>query len=290
MSGFTCDDLYSKEGLIQLLRSFDIHLKKNLGQHFLFDRSTLGNIAEAAGRGRSVVEIGAGLGELTCLLKRSFDKIYAIEIDERFNDPFKEVNPEKNVKFVNEDFLNLDLSQLVGEQKEDARIVGNIPYQITGKVLELLISHRAHFSKSVLTMQKEVSDRILTEPGTRKCGSITYFVHAYTRVDHVMDVPPEAFFPPPKVDSSTVEITPTRKRKFDCDEDTFFSLIRGSFIHRRKTIRKSMTTSPEFSLTKHDVDSLLDRAEIDSRKRPEELSLGDYNRLARELVKIRKEE
>ncbi|MEF8798886.1 MAG: 16S rRNA (adenine(1518)-N(6)/adenine(1519)-N(6))-dimethyltransferase RsmA [Candidatus Bipolaricaulota bacterium] len=262
-------------------------MRKNLGQHFLFDRTVLNTIAESSGGGRIVVEVGAGLGSLTCLLKRSFDRVYGIEVDDRFEDPFNEVNPEENVVFLKGNVLDIDLSEIVVEKKERAGIVGNIPYNITGKILKKLVSERELFSRAVLTMQKEVSDRILARPGTRGCGPITYLVQAYGEVNHVLDVPPEAFYPPPDVNSSTVKITLAEKSKFDCDEETFFSLIRGTFIHRRKTVRNGLISSPEFSLSKEDVDSLLESAEIDSRKRPEELSVKDYDRLGKEFSKRR---
>ncbi|MEF8726400.1 MAG: 16S rRNA (adenine(1518)-N(6)/adenine(1519)-N(6))-dimethyltransferase RsmA [Candidatus Bipolaricaulota bacterium] len=287
MTSFTCDDLHNKNSLKRFLRSFDINLRKNLGQHFLFDRTVLNTIAESSGGGRIVVEVGAGLGSLTCLLKRSFDRVYGIEVDDRFEDPFNEVNPEENVVFLKGNVLDIDLSEIVVEKKERAGIVGNIPYNITGKILKKLVSEREIFSRAVLTIQKEVSDRILARPGTRGCGPITYLVQAYGEVNHVLDVPPEAFYPPPDVNSSTVKITLAEKSKFDCDEETFFSLIRGTFIHRRKTVRNGLISSPEFSLSKEDVDSLLESAEIDSRKRPEELSVKDYDRLGKEFSKRR---
>lgn len=284
MTDYTCEDLYNKESLVRLLRNFDLSLKKSLSQHFLIDRPTLETIAGSLGEGTVVVEMGAGAGSLTCLLKERFDRVHGIEIDDRFRDPFDAVNPEANVNFLNENFLGMNFSTLGIERKGDTRFAGNIPYRVTGKVLEKLISERDYFSKAVLTVQKEVSDRILAEPGSKKCGPITYFVQAYGDVKHVVDVPPEAFFPPPEVDSSTLKISLTGEKNFDADDEIFFSLIRGTFIHRRKTIRKSMIDSPEFSLSKDNVDFLLDRAGIDSGKRPEELTLGDYNRLAKELV------
>lgn len=287
MSSFTCDDLHNKSKLKRLLRSFNIRLKKNLGQHFLFDRTVLNTIAESFGGGRIVVEVGAGLGSLTCLLKRSFDRVYGIEVDDRFEDPFNEVNPEEDVVFLRGNVLDIDLSEIVVENRECTGIVGNIPYNITGKILKKLVSERELFSRAVLTMQEEVSDRILAKPGTRGCGPITYLVQAYGEVNHVLDIPPEAFYPPPDVHSSTVKITLAEKRKFDCDEETFFSLIRGTFTHRRKTVRNGLISSPEFSLSKEDVDSLLESAEIDSRKRPEELSVKDYDRLGKEFSKSR---
>lgn len=285
MSSFTCDDLHNKNSLKRVLRNFDIHLKKTLGQHFLFDRSVLNTIAESCGGEKIAVEIGAGLGSLTCLLKRSFDRVYGIEVDDRFKDPFNEVNPEENVVFLRGNVLDVDLSEVGVGKKDPAKIVGNIPYNITGKILKKVASERELFSRAVLTMQKEVSDRILAKPGTRGCGPITYLVQAYADVNHVLDVPPEAFYPTPDVHSSAVEIIFTEKKKFDCDEETFFSLIRGTFIHRRKTVRNGLISSPEFSLSKDDVDSLLGSAEIDSRKRPEELSLKDYDRLGKEFSK-----
>ncbi|MFB6214476.1 MAG: 16S rRNA (adenine(1518)-N(6)/adenine(1519)-N(6))-dimethyltransferase RsmA [Candidatus Bipolaricaulia bacterium] len=279
MNPESCEDLYRKASLKRLLRRFDIRADRNRGQHFLVDRRFLEIVARGAGTGEVVLEVGAGPGSLTCLLKEKFNRTIAVEIDDSFGDLLAELNPEESVELVLGDFLSLDFTGLGLKKKGTARLVGNIPYNITGRILERAVDGRDYFSKAVFTVQKEVADRILADPGTKGCGAITYFVQAYAEVSHLADVPPEAFYPPPEVESSVIEIVFGPEKKFESDDEAFFTVVRGLFNYRRKTVRKGLIVSPRFQLERNEVDELLDRANIDPRKRPEKLTLADYDRL-----------
>ncbi|MFB6291748.1 MAG: 16S rRNA (adenine(1518)-N(6)/adenine(1519)-N(6))-dimethyltransferase RsmA [Candidatus Bipolaricaulia bacterium] len=280
----SCNDLYEVNSLKKLLRRFDIMADKTKGQHFLADKRSLETIAEAAGSGGIAVEVGAGPGSLTCLLKGKFNRTYAIEVDESFRRLFTELNPERSVEFVEADFLSLDLSELGLEKKGTARLVGNIPYNITGKIVERAVEEREYFSKAVFTLQKEVADRIISDPGTKGCGPITYFVRAYAEVNKLTDLAPDAFYPPPEVDSSVIEIVYAPEKKFVSDEEALFSVIQGLFNYRRKTIRNGLLVSPNFSLTREVADAVIEEAGIDARKRPEELTLENFDRLTELLA------
>ncbi len=233
-----------------------------------------------------MVEIGAAMGTLTCLLKESFTTVYAIELYGGFREPFEEINPEENVKFVEGNVLDLDFSEFVTGGAEGNKLVGNIPYNITGKILRKAIGNRDLFDKTVFTLQREVADRILAEPGTRNCSRMSYLVRAYGNVNRVMDVPPEHFYPQPEVFSTVLEVNFPRKGGLDVDENLFDKILRGSFTHRRKTIRNGLTSTPEFSFTKGTVESILEAAGIDSGKRPEELTLGEFARLAGQIESV----
>lgn len=278
-----CEDLYSRKGLRKFLRSFDIQPNEDVGQHFLFDRPTISAICKAAGGGGTAVEIGAAMGTLTCLLKESFSTVYAVELYGGFREAFERINPEKNVRFVEGNVLDLDFSEFVAGGAEDNKLVGNIPYNITGKILRKAIGNRDIFDKAVFTLQREVANRILAEPGTRNCSRMSYLVRAYGNVSRVMDVPPEQFYPQPEVFSTVLEVNFPRKGRLEVDENLFDKLLRGSFTHRRKTIRNGLTSTPEFSFTKGKVESILESAGIDSGKRPEELTLGEFARLAGQI-------
>jgi len=279
----SCEDLHHRASLKRLLNRFGIQPDKDRGQHFLIDRNHLETVAKGAGRGEVALEVGSGPGSLTCLLKERFQRTFAIEIDERFQDLFKELNPEESVEFVLADFLSLDLADLGLCKDGKSSLVGNIPYGITGKVLERTITDREYFSKAVFTTQKEVADRILAKPGTKDCGAITYYVRAYADVTRLGEVPPDAFYPPPDVDSSIIKIVFAAEKKFESPDGEYFSVVRGLFNYRRKTIRKGLIVSPDFTLDRDAVDELLDRADLDPGKRPEELTLEDFDRLTRFL-------
>lgn len=279
MTSENCEDLYRKGNLKRLFRRYDLEADRNKGQHFLVDRTFLETVADAAGTGEEVLEVGAGPGSLTCLLKERFNRTIAVEIDDSFSGLFTEMNPEKLVELIQADFLDLDFSELGLNKNGGARLVGNIPYNITAKILERAISEREYFSKAVFTLQKEVAGRILADPGTKQCGAITYFVKSYAKVSHLANIPPGAFYPTPEVESSIIDIAFASEKEFDSDEEAFFSLVRGLFNYRRKTVRKGLIVSPRFHLERNEVDELLDRAGIDSRKRPEELTISDYDSL-----------
>ncbi|MBS3787652.1 ribosomal RNA small subunit methyltransferase A [Candidatus Bipolaricaulota bacterium] len=283
MTPESCEALYRKESLKRLFRRFDIRADRDRGQHFLVNRTTLETVADGAGTGEVVLEVGAGPGSLTCLLKKNFNRTIAVEVDDSFTDLFVELNQEESVELIQTDFLNLDFNELDLKRNGAASLVGNIPYNITGKILEKAVDERDYLSKAVFTMQKEVADRILAEVGTKHCGPITYYIQAYGEVSRLAEVPPDDFYPPPEVDSSIVEIVFTREKEFDSDEESFFSVIRGLFNYRRKTIRKGFIVAPGFSLEKDEVDELLERAEIDPQKRPEELTLEDFDILTTHL-------
>ena len=274
-----CEELYEKDSLKRVLRRFDLQPDRNKGQHFLVNKSLLETVAEGAGTGEVALEVGAGPGSLTCILKKRFDKLLAVELDDSFGSLFAELNPESSVELIQGDFLNLELTELGLKKNGSARLVGNIPYNITGKILEKAVDERDYFSKAVFTIQKEVGDRITADPGTKQCGAITYYVQAYAEVSHLADIPSNAFYPPPEVDSSIIEIVFAPEKKFASDDEAFFSVVQGLFNYRRKTIRKGFIVSPRFQLEKAEVDQLLDRANIDPRKRPEELTLADYDNL-----------
>lgn len=275
-----CEEIYSRESLQEFLRSFEVRPNEDVGQHFLLDRSTISSICKAAGSGDTVVEIGAAMGTLTCPLKERFSTVYAIELYGGFREPFERINPEENVKFVEGNVLDMDFAELVGDGDEKSKLVGNIPYNITGKILRKAIGNRDLFDKAVFTLQREVADRILAEPGTKNCSRMSYLTRAYGEVSRVMDIPPEYFYPQPEVFSTVLEINFREGRGLEVEEDLFDSLLRASFTHRRKMIRNSLTISPEFSFGRKEVVSILEAAGIDPKKRPEGLTLDDFASLA----------
>ena len=283
MTGFSCEDLFGKNSLRRFLDFYEIRTDRSKGQHFLIDRSALETISGAAGQGKTVLEIGAGVGTLTCLLKKNFSRTFAVEIDEGFRTPFSNVNPEETVRFVNRSFLNLDFAELGLEPDGKSVLAGNIPYNITGQVLDRTVEGRDYFSRAVFTVQREVAQRILAEPGTRVCGSITYYVKAYAEVNHLLDIHAESFYPPPRVDSTAVEIVFKNGKNFVSSDSILLPLIRELFNYRRKTLRKGLSLIRKFSLKKDEINLVLTNADIDPRKRPEELTLEDFDRLAGEI-------
>jgi len=286
VSSFSCKDLYQVNRLKKILSRFDLHPKKSLGQHFLADRSYLESITSSTENTTSAVEIGSGMGSLTCALKEKFDEIIAIEIDKNFQEPFKQIVSSLKVKLVNKDFLYLDFSNLGLKPTRNATLIGNIPYSLTSKVIQKSLQDREFFRDIIITIQQEVANRVLAKPGSREIGPISFLAQGYARVEKVIDIPPDAFYPEPEVYSTTIKLSPWGKAKFTSDPELFFLVIRQLFNYRRKTIRKGLTINTELNLDKHTADKLLSTTSIDPKKRPEELKFEEFDRLATEIERI----
>ncbi|MBS3813105.1 ribosomal RNA small subunit methyltransferase A, partial [Candidatus Bipolaricaulota bacterium] len=229
MSLFSCDDLYGISSLKKVLSYYDLRPEKGLGQNFLFKRSYLEEISEATGEAEAVVEIGPGMGALTCLLKEAHPRVIAVEIDDSLEAPFRDIVSSPAVTFLNEDFLGINPPDLDLHQDRRAELVGNIPYNLTSQIIEKGVGERSYFREMVLTLQREVAERILAEPGSREVGPITFLVRGYAEVERVVDVPREAFYPRPQVDSTTIRIVPGGGRNFEAAPGSFFCLVRELF-------------------------------------------------------------
>ncbi len=283
MSLFNCDDLYSLSSLKRILSYYDLSPAKGLGQNFLFERAALEKISEATGEMDELVEIGSGIGSLTCLLKEDHRRVIAVEIDDRLEEPFNRIAGSPAVTFLNEDFLALTPADLELRPNGGATLVGNIPYHLTAKMIEKGMQERSYFSGIVFTVQREVAERILAEPGSREVGPITFLVRGYAEVEKVTDVSRDSFYPRPDVDSTTIQIVPRAEKNFAADPGLFFRLVRELFNYRRKTIRKGLIISPELNMDKESTDELLSRSGLDPRKRPENITIEELDELAEEV-------
>ncbi len=244
---------------------------KSLGQHWLRDRTVLEHIADCADvqPDDTVLEIGPGLGTLTSELLRRADKVIAVEFDPDLARKLPGQFPGKNLTVVHEDILQFDLSQLPAGYK----VVANVPYYITSKIVQKLMTADNKPSITVLLVQKEVAERIAARPGDMSILAISAQVYADASLGDV--VPAELFTPPPKVDSQVV-ILKTRKQPlvaFD-QEKAFFRIVKAGFSARRKKLRSSL--SGGLGISKQDTEKLLAAVGISADARAEELSITDW--------------
>lgn len=276
----TCDELWNKSTLKKYLRTRGIEPDTNRGQHFLVNPSAHRAIAEALGSGSVVVEIGAGLGSLTCMLAKYYEQVYTFEIDPSFRQPFLEnLAPYEDVDFLLKNYLSYDLAQLMDNNEQQGLLTGNIPYNITSPILNKMIQERKYLSQAVLTVQQEVGEKILTEPGMKTATPLTFLVQSYCSVQQVMQIPKEWFVPSPNITSVVIKFSFLQEPAFAGDEEIFFDLVRGAFNFRRKTIRNGLLHTDRIELTKNQLDQLLDQASIDPRIRPEQLGIEEFNRM-----------
>ena len=249
---------------------------KSLGQHWLRDRNSLAHIAECAELEEDdvVLEIGPGLGTLTSELLRRCKKVIAVEFDAELARKLPAQFPGKNLEVVQSDILAFDLSTL----PKNYKVVANVPYYITSKIVQLLMTAENKPSIAVLLVQKEVADRLAAEPGDMSILAVSAQLFAEVSLGDV--VPAELFTPPPKVDSEVV-ILKTRSQPFltDISEKDFFRIVKAGFSAKRKMLRSSL--SGGLGVSKSEAEELLREAEINPDARAESLSLEQWVNLTR---------
>ena len=248
--------------------------KKSLGQHWLKDPDILADIAEAAElTGDDVVlEIGPGLGTLTSRLLARANSVTAVEFDADLARKLPGQFPGKKLTVVNQDILQFDLNQL----PKDYKVAANVPYYITSKIVEKLMTAENKPSIAVLLVQKEVAERIAVEAGNMSVLSVSVQIFAEAELD--IEVPRQFFTPPPKVDSQVV-ILRTRNNPLITPEDQrdFFRIVKAGFSAKRKKLRSSL--SGGLGIDKIAVEELLKNAGISPDARAEDLAIEDWRRL-----------
>lgn len=247
---------------------------KSLGQHWLHDRLVLEHIADCADIASSdtVLEIGPGLGTLTSELLRRAHSVIAVEFDADLAKKLPGQFPGKNLTVHHEDILQFDLSVL----PEGYKVVANVPYYITSKIVQKLMTADNKPSTSVLLVQKEVAERIAAKPGDMSILAISAQVYAEASLGDV--VPAELFTPPPKVDSQVVILKTLHEPLVSPEEErAFFRLVKAGFSAKRKKLRSSL--SGGLGISKSDAEALLERAAISPDARAEDLSIENWTNL-----------
>lgn len=249
---------------------------KSLGQHWLKDRDILAHIAECAELtpDDTVLEIGPGLGTLTSELLRRAKKVVAVEFDEQLARKLPAQFPGTSLEVIEQDILSFDLSELPAGYA----VVANVPYYITSKIVQMLMTAQNKPRIAVLLVQKEVAQRLAAEPGQMSILAVSAQLFADVTLGDV--VPARFFAPPPKVDSQVV-ILRTRQTPFltNVSEKDFFTVVKAGFSAKRKKLRSSL--SGGLKISKEQVEVLLKEADISPDVRAEALSLDDWVRLVR---------
>lgn len=253
--------------------------KKELGQHWLKDRSILQAIVDDADIQTTdvVIEIGPGLGTLTSLLLAQAEQVIAVEFDEELARKLPGQFPGKNLTVQHQDILSYDLNQLPAGYK----VVANVPYYITSKIVQKLMTADNKPSLAVLLVQKEVAQRIAAQPGDMSLLALSAQIFAQTRLG--VEVPREYFTPPPKVDSQVVVLVTRSQPLIPIDDlPVFFRLAKAGFVGKRKKLRSSIAAG--LGISKPAAEELLNHASIDPNKRAQDLSIEDWRRLAKDGV------
>ncbi len=261
----------------ELLSRHDIRPDRRLGQNFLFDASALEKVVKAAelDGDETVLEIGAGVGSLTRLLAQRAQRVVAVEFDQRLMPALREVvSPYPNIRIVEGDILSLELANLVG--RANYQVVANIPYNITSAVIRKLMEAANSPDRVVLTIQREVAERIVAEPREMSLLALSVQIYGEPSVqDHISRT---HFYPAPDVDSAVLRIDLRRDLPLPNGElESLFMLARAGFQQRRKQLRNSLGHGT--SLTRGQVDQLMESVGISSKRRPQSLRVEDWVKL-----------
>lgn len=263
--------------ITSLLRAHGLHASKGLGQNFLQDDALLAQIASAAEitPQDDVLEIGPGLGSLTRHLALSARSVTAIELDASLIPVLGEVlRPFGNVRIVHGDILKISPASLM--PSADYLVVANIPYYITSAVFRHLLENPPRPRRIVLTIQKEVAERICAQPGGMSLLALS--VQVYGRASIAARIPAEAFQPAPKVDSAVLRVDLYAEPLIPAEKlDGFFRLAKAGFSQKRKTLRNSLSAGLRISPAAAGL--MLQKADIDPIRRAETLSLEEWARL-----------
>lgn len=262
----------------QLLARLETRARKRFGQHFLEDASVVARIVRGARleEGDHVVEIGPGLGVLTRALLATGVRLTAVELDRDLASFLREDLPE--LELIEGDAAKVDWASVV---EPGAKVVANLPYNVgTTVVMQLLRS--GLFASVTVMLQKEVVDRLMASPSTRAYGALTVEAAVWARPVFVTAVPPGAFHPPPKVQSSVVrlDVWEGGPRTDGVDPLHFDRVVRGSFAKRRKTLVNSLSDR----FPKERVQEALEAIGLDPRVRGEALSVEQFKQLAARLA------
>ncbi len=257
-----------------------VRFKKKRGQHFLTDKNVLKKIVSAARitKEDAVLEIGAGTGLLTEFLSLSAGHVYAVEIEKKFLDTLREkFSGAASVQIIEGDFLKMKIDNIFKETKK-LKVVANIPYSITAPILEKLLLHRRFFHEIVLTVQKEVADRICASHGNKTYGSLTLFVRYYCVPEKLFNISPTCFFPPPDVVSACVRLAVREELPAGVsDERFFFRVIASAFQQRRKTLVNALRTLPAH---REEILRALKACRLPDTARAEQLSMEQFAQLS----------
>ena len=264
-----------------ILRKHDIRPSKGLGQNFLVSNKYLQKIVSAANikPTDAILEIGPGLGSLTRYLALAGKSVTAVELDRKLIPLLEDIlSPYKNVNLIQGDILHFDPADIL--EGNEYTVVANIPYYITSNVIRHLLESTLRPRKMILTVQKEVAERICALPGDMSILAISVQVFGNPRI--IDQIPASAFFPSPKVDSSVLYIEIHTDRRFTFSQlDTFFTLVKAGFSQKRKTLRNSL--SARLGMPAENVEKLLIDCSIDPQRRAETLSLNEWEKLTTTL-------
>ena len=252
-----------------------VRAKKHLGQHFLKDLSIARSITDAlSGEGYSnIIEVGPGMGVLTQYLLTKDFTTHVIELDRESVNYLQAKYPQLSQRIYSSDFLKFKLETITDQS---FALIGNFPYNISSQILFKALDYKDQIPEIVGMFQKEVAERVASDPGNKKYGIISVLLQAFYNIEYLFTVDEDVFDPPPKVKSGVIRLSRNNEKKLDCNEKFFNKVVKLAFSQRRKTLRnalKPLIGKLEFN------DTILEL-------RAERLSVKDFVYLTNQLERI----
>jgi 16S rRNA (adenine1518-N6/adenine1519-N6)-dimethyltransferase len=258
---------------------------KRFGQHFLRDKRTIQRIIDALAphANETIIEIGPGAGALTTHLIERAGRVVAVEFDNKLAPLLNEqFGQHPNFKLIMADALTTDFCAAIAPASE-ARLVANLPYNISTAILQRLIEQRACLREMVVMLQREVVERMMAPAGSSERGYLSVLVEAYCETEKLFDVGPGAFRPPPKVWSSVIRV----RFRTGIYTDLFWQTVSAGFAQKRKTILNNLRSATghlaEVLKRNGGASIVLCKAEVELQRRAETLTIDDWTRIVRAL-------
>ena len=276
--------LGNPKNTIEVLQKYNFNFQKKFGQNFLINPSVCPRMAESSIKSDNtgVLEIGPGIGVLTCELAKRAKKVVCVELDTRLIPVLGETLSEfDNVTVINADVLKTDLHKVIEENFSgmDVVVCANLPYYITSPIIMMLLESHLPIKSITVMVQKEAAERLCAKVGTRNAGAVTVAVSYYAETEILFDVDRSSFMPPPNVDSAVIKLNilpePPIKVK---NEKKFFSLVKAAFAQRRKTLINTVSNS--LNIPKNDLREDLNALGIKEAVRGEELTMEQFGALS----------
>lgn len=275
-----------------IMNKYHIKANKSLGQNFLISEEVIQTIIDSSQIEKEdlVIEIGPGLGTLTKHLLEKAGKVICVELDQKMIKILQDrFSLYKNLEILNQDILKVDTKSLIEEEKKKSnwkniKIVANLPYYITTPIIMKLLEEELPLESITVMIQKEVANRLISIPGEKETGAITYSVYYYAQAEGILEVPPNSFIPEPEVTSKVIKLNIRKQSPLAIEKkEKMFKIIKCAFMQRRKTLLNALVNTKVFS-SKEDGIEILKKIGLDTNIRPEKLSLEDYANIAKNIV------
>lgn len=277
--------LTSLKEVKNIMEKHGLRFNKGYGQNFLINEAVPKKIAGECGADRDsgILEIGPGIGTLSCELCKLYKKVVAVEIDSSLIPALNETMAEyDNFKVINADILKVDLKALIDEEFKgmNVTVCANLPYYITTPIIMGLLESGIPFDNITVMIQKEVALRLCAKPSENDYGSVTASVNRYGEVKKLFNVSAGSFVPAPKVDSAVIRIIVDKERKYKViSEDMMSRVIRGAFAQRRKTLLNSLS-SELGNISKEKIAEAIEECGFKPDIRGERLGIPEFAMLA----------